>query len=78
MDNLERAINFSKEEYENKDNNLYEGVKMTNQNLIKSLEKNGLKRINPLGEKFDPNFHEAMFEVEDSEKEAGTVAHVAQ
>mmetsp|Transcript_5581 Transcript_5581/g.12206 ORF Transcript_5581/g.12206 Transcript_5581/m.12206 type:complete len:83 (+) Transcript_5581:1118-1366(+) len=43
---------------------------------LSTLFCSGLKKITPLGEKFDPNFHNAMFEVPDPEKEVGTVAIV--
>jgi len=56
---------------------LYEGVVMTDAVLLKTFEKHGLVRMEPLGEKFDPNFHDAMFEASDATKEVGTVMHVA-
>ena len=40
---------------------LIEGVELTERELLKSLEKNGIKKIDPLGEKFDPNIHQAMY-----------------
>lgn len=42
------------------------------------FQKNNLFKIDPLNEKFDPNFHEAMFEVPAPDKEAGTVAVVTK
>ena len=54
---------------------LVEGVELTERELLKILEKNGVKKFSPLGEKFDPNFHQAMLEVQDP---AATPGHVAQ
>ena len=53
---------------------LYNGVKLTEAELKKVLKKNGVNQIDPLGQMFDPAFHEAMFEVEG--EKPGTVAHV--
>jgi len=57
---------------------LLDGVELTRRELHKSLEKHGVRRLEPLGEKFDPNFHQAMFEISNSEVPAGTVAQVMQ
>lgn len=57
---------------------LYEGVDMTRNVLEKTLARHGLEKIDPLGEQFDPNFHEATFEVPHPEKEAGSVLMVQQ
>src|SRR6516225_2874958 len=42
-----------------------EGVELTERELLKALEKNGVRQFTPQGEKFDPNVHQAMFEVPD-------------
>jgi molecular chaperone GrpE len=55
-----------------------EGVELTERELLKVFEKHGVKRFNPLGQKFDPNVHQAMFEVPDPTSPAGTVAQVMQ
>jgi molecular chaperone GrpE len=55
-----------------------EGVELTERELLKVLEKHGVKRFDPLGEKFDPNVHQAMFEVPDPTSPAGTVVRVVQ
>jgi molecular chaperone GrpE len=55
-----------------------EGVELTERELLKVLEKHGVKRFDPLGEKFDPNVHQAMFEVPDPSSPAGTVVRVVQ
>ena len=57
---------------------LLEGVELTDRELQKALAKNGIRQINPQGEKFDPHFHQAMFEVPDASVPAGMVARVIQ
>jgi molecular chaperone GrpE len=55
---------------------LIEGVELTERSLLNALEKNGVKKFDPSGEKFDPNFQQAMYEVPDSSVPAGTVVQV--
>uniref|UniRef100_A0A5S6QU76 GrpE protein homolog n=1 Tax=Trichuris muris TaxID=70415 RepID=A0A5S6QU76_TRIMR len=55
---------------------LHNGVLMTRSQLLKIFTHHGLTPLNPEGEKFDPNFHEAVFEVDDKQKTPGTVAVV--
>lgn len=57
---------------------LMEGVELTERSLLNALEKNGVKKFDPAGQKFDPNFQQAMFEVPDSSVPAGTVVQVIQ
>jgi molecular chaperone GrpE len=58
---------------------LLEGVELTERELLKVLEKHGVKKFEPQkGEKFDPNLHQAMFELPDPSQPAGTVAQVVQ
>jgi molecular chaperone GrpE len=57
---------------------LIEGVELTERELQKVLARNRIRRIDPKGEKFDPHFHQAVFEVPDAEKPAGFVAEVVQ
>ena len=57
---------------------LVEGVELTERELLKVLEKHGVKKLEPLGTKFDPNLHQAMYEVPDPSVPAGTVAQVVQ
>jgi molecular chaperone GrpE len=57
---------------------LIEGVELTERELLKALEKSGVKKFSPQGEKFDPNLHQAMFELETSEGPPGYVAQVIQ
>src|SRR6476619_6254326 len=57
---------------------LIEGVELTERSLLHALEKNGVKKFDPSGEKFNPNFQQAMFEVPDPSVPAGTVVQVVQ
>jgi len=57
---------------------LIEGVELTERELLKVMEKHGIKRFDPQGEKFDPNFHQAMYEVPDPSVASGTVVQVMQ
>jgi molecular chaperone GrpE len=55
-----------------------EGVELTERELLKALEKNGVKKFSPQGEKFDPNLHQAMYEIETTDGPPGYVAQVIQ
>lgn len=79
-DNLRRAIEHVPEEEKDQAGlkTLVEGVEMTERELLNVLEKNGVKQINPEGEKFDPHFHQAMFEVQNPDVANNTVAQVVQ
>jgi molecular chaperone GrpE len=57
---------------------LIEGVEMTERAMLSALERHGVKKLAPEGEKFDPNFHQAMFEVPNAEVPANTVVQVVQ
>src|ERR1700688_4620378 len=57
---------------------LVEGVELTERELLKALEKNGVRQFTPHGEKFDPNLHQAMFEVPDASIPAGSIVQVVQ
>ena len=57
---------------------LIEGVELTEKALLKALEKNGVKKFDPAGQKFDPNVHQAMYEVPNESVPSGTVVHVVQ
>ena len=57
---------------------LLEGVELTDRELQKALAKNGIRQINPQGEKFDPHFHQAVYEVPDANVPPGMVAQVIQ
>ena len=57
---------------------LIDGVELTERELLKALEKNGVRQFTPQGEKFDPNLHQAMFEVPDASVPAGSIVQVVQ
>jgi molecular chaperone GrpE len=57
---------------------LLEGVEMTERSMLSTLERHGVKKIEPEGEKFDPNFHQAMFEVPNPSVPNNTVVQVVQ
>jgi molecular chaperone GrpE len=57
---------------------LVEGVELTERELLKALEKNGVRQFTPQGEKFDPNVHQAMYEVPDPSVPAGSIVQVVQ
>jgi len=71
MDDLESAIQAG-ETTENKDA-LLEGIKMVHKNLDKLLEKEGLERLECVGQAFDPNMHEVLAEVPTKNHQSGTV-----
>jgi len=81
-DNLQRALDAVPAEAKaNADPGLkalIEGVELTERSLLNALEKNGVKKFDPAGGKFDPNFQQAMFEVPDPSVPAGTVVQVMQ
>src|SRR6266581_3501072 len=55
-----------------------EGVELTERSLLNTLEKNGVKKFDPSGEKFNPNFQQAMYEVPDTSVRQGTVVQLVQ
>ncbi|MFB9266078.1 nucleotide exchange factor GrpE [Bradyrhizobium erythrophlei] len=81
-DNLQRALDAvpteAKEAADPGLKALIEGVELTERSLLNALEKNGVKKFDPIGEKFDPNFQQAMFEVPDPSVPSGTVVQVVQ
>jgi len=81
-DSLQRALDaVPTETRESADPNLkalIEGVELTERSLLNALEKNGVKKFDPSGEKFDPNFQQAMYEVPDASVPPGTVVQVVQ
>ena len=79
-DNMQRALDAIEPELRNdaKVNSLIEGVELTERELLKVLGKHGVKKFSPDGEKFDPNVHQAMFEMEHAELPPGHVAQVIQ
>ena len=81
-DNMHRALEAIgaelRESADAKVKALIEGVELTERELLKTLEKNGVKKFSPQGEKFDPNVHQAMYEVPTSDQPPGQVAQVIQ
>jgi len=81
-DNLARALDTMDEEARANAGeavkNLLEGVALTQRELLNTLQKHNIKIIEPMGEKFDPNLHQAMYEVPDPEAVNGTVVAVMQ
>lgn len=79
-DNLRRALDSLSDEIRGDEalGGLISGVEMTERELLNAFERHGIKCIDPEGEKFDHNFHQAMFEVADSDQPAGTVISVMQ
>ena len=80
-DNLTRALESVPPEARESNEalaSLLDGVTMTQREFLTTIERHGIKRIEPMGEKFDHNFHQAMFEVEDADQEPGTVVQVVQ
>lgn len=80
-DNLHRALAAVPEELRSGDDaakNFVVGVEMTEKELLAAFEKHGIQQILPLGEKFDYEKHQAMFELENTGKPAGTVVEMMQ
>lgn len=81
-DNLSRALDaISPEARASADATLkalLEGVDLTRREMQNVLQKHGVRELDPKGEKFDPNFHQAMFEVPDPQVPAGMVVQVVQ
>ena len=78
IDNLQRALNSFSED-ENSDPKIFvEGTDAILRDFKSLLEKTGVETINPEGEKFDPNFHEAMFEIPSDEGKPGTIIQVIE
>jgi molecular chaperone GrpE len=87
VDNLDRALGTVSQEKLNATDknedlqdlaNFHEGLKMTETILMQTLAKHGLSRVDPVGEKFNPNEHEATFMAPQPDKEDNTVFHVQQ
>jgi len=82
IDNLDRAIiSFNNDESlkNNKDlNKILDAIEIIKKDLISIFKKNGIEQIDCINKKFDPNFHQAMLEVENSTKQSGTVVQEIQ
>lgn len=81
-DNLRRALDAVPEQPEGAEDNglktLIEGVELTERAMLSALERHGVRKIEPKGQKFDPNFHQAMYEVPNAELPNNTVIDVVQ
>ena len=81
-DNLGRALQALPEEEREQagevEKNLIAGVEVTERELLNVFQRHGIRRIEAVGQKFDPNFHQAMFEIPTSEKPPGTVMQELQ
>ena len=82
LDNLQRAKDAIKSDEKLKDNKdldkFLENITIIEKNLVSIFEKNRIKKIEAKNKKFDPNFHQAMSEIEDDEVEPGTILHEIQ
>ncbi len=82
LDNLQRAYQSIKNDESLKDNKdlnkFLENIEIIEKDLISIFEKNNIKKIKCLNEKFDPNQHQAMLEIEDEKVEPGTILQEIQ
>ena len=82
LDNIDRAITSFKNDNNlknNKDlNKIIEGIEIIKKDLVSIFKKNSIEAIECVNKKFDPNFHQAMLEVEDNTKNSGTVVQEIQ
>jgi molecular chaperone GrpE len=80
-DNLRRALDSITPEMRAGDERLDKfaaGVELTERELMAVLERHNVRRIDPVGQPFDPNLHQAMMEVDSPDQPPGTVVHVVQ
>lgn len=79
-DNLRRALDSIPEDAELGDNakTLVEGIDLTERELVNMLERHNIRKIDPLGDKFDHSLHQALMQVPDTGKEDGTIIQVMQ
>jgi molecular chaperone GrpE len=80
-DNLKRTVDHVPQEAAAEDpalKSFLEGVELTERELLNVLERHGVTRIEPLGARFDPNCHQAMYEVQKTDVPEGTVVEVMQ
>ena len=80
VDNMERAVKSSTSENQTESGmkNLIDGIEIVLKEMKSLLEKNQIKKIEPLHEKFDYNFHQAMFEAPSSDYKEGLIIEVVQ
>jgi molecular chaperone GrpE len=79
-DNLRRALDSlpEREVKDERTRSLLAGVAATERELLGVIERHGIKRVDPLGERFDHNLHQAIFEVDRADQQSGTVVEVLQ
>lgn len=80
-DNLHRALDAVGDEIKESDEtvkNLVLGVELVEKEFLAAFEKHGVTKLEPLGEKFDHDFHQAMYEVEESGQPPGTIVELLQ
>jgi molecular chaperone GrpE len=79
-DNLHRALDSlpEAEVRDERTRSLLAGVAATERELLSVFERHGIRRIDPIGERFDHNFHQAIFETERSDEPPGTIVEVLQ
>ena len=82
IDNIDRAINSFKNDEKLKNNKdldkIIDNIEIIKKDLLSIFKKNGIELIECLDKKFDPNFHQAMLEVEDNTKPTGIVVQEIQ
>ncbi len=82
LDNLDRAVTSFKNDEKLKNNKdldrIIDGIEVVKKDLVSIFKKNGIEPIDSINKKFDPNFHQAMFEVEDNTKETSTIVQEIQ
>ena len=78
IDNLQRALTSFVDDEGSDTKSFVDGTNAILRDFESLLDKTGVKTINPEGEKFDPNFHEAMFEIPSDEHEAGIILQVIE
>lgn len=77
-DNLRRAIDSIPEDQRESNKVLLEGVEATERMMLASFEKQGIQKLEPTSGKFDPNFHEVMFETEMADKDNGEIIQLLE
>ena len=78
LDNLQRALGSIKTSEEINYESFIEGITSSEKDITSLLDKHGIQQINPINEKFDPLFHEALFEAPSDEHESGFVIQVIE
>lgn len=81
LDNFRRALDSVTEEQKQENevlSNLMIGIEATERELLKAFEQNKIEKIEPVGQQFDPNVHEVLFEMDAAGQEPGTVMQVVE